>query len=147
MIICLRTRARCLVIRTRDPIKEDGAYCCPHLPSLFFFLFSSPPPPQLSKMTPNLNSSLLAHPFALGQGHRTLPPLFFANFSFSIYPFPAAPRRLPFFLPADPKSAPSAHWAKAAPYAASHDRGRPKRGADPMICIDRVKRAPSVKAP
>lgn len=105
-----------------------------------YFFFSSPPPPQLSKMTPNLNSSLLAHPLALGQGHLSFPSLLFANFFF--LPLLCCSLLLIaflfFFFSADPKSALSAHWAKAAPCVALHDRGRPKRGADPMIRIDRV---------
>lgn len=49
---------------------------------LCFFSSFLTPPPLLSKMTPNLNSSLLAHPFALGQGHLSFPSLLSANFSF-----------------------------------------------------------------
>lgn len=50
---------------------------------LFFFPH---PPSQLSKMTPNLNSSLLAHPFALGQGHLSFPSLCWQTFLFLFTP-------------------------------------------------------------
>lgn len=134
MIICLRMRAQCLVIRTRDPIKEDGAYC-PHLPSVFF----SSPPSSVRWHPILIQACLLIH---LPLVKATFPSLHscLQTFFFFIYPFSAAPcsSSPSFFLSADPKNAPSAHWAKAAPCAALHDRGRPKRGADPMIRIDRV---------
>lgn len=116
--------------------------------SISVFSFFPHLPPQLSKMTPNLNSSLLAHPFALGQGHLSFPSLLFANFSFLFTPslLLPAPHRLPFFF-RWPQKRSVGSLGQSRPLRGFTWQGQAVARRQPDDTYWSCQRAPSIKVP